>query len=484
MNAKKWLALLMSLVLLAGILPGLALAADGDATAPEPTGTPTEGIAESAAADAQAAVAQMQAKYAAIEAQLAAASEKYDGDTIVATVNGTPATWRLCYYLIGSLTSQYINYTMAIPDFSIDAGDGTTLQDAMHDAVEARLKYYLVPAAEAEELGLAETVDAEVEEQWQSMVEQFGSLEALQEAIDAAFLDEPTYRQLLRSNASFNAIMEETYGPAGEKLSDEEILAWGDENGYLRCKHILFSFTADDGSAMTDEQKADVRAEAEAVLAELRTLEDDREALLERFDALMAEGDDPGTASFPDGYTFSAGQMVQEFEDGTRSIEEYALSDIVESSFGCHIILRLPLDPDGVTNSRNSATGEYMTLRADAANEMFNAMLLAWIEDAEVVWEDEFAALDYNELFALPEEAAEETEAKSMNVWMYIAVAAIVVAIALAAVLAGKKKAAPEETAENETALPVNEIPLTETDLPEITESSANDAAEISGETE
>ena len=136
--------------------------------------------------------------------------------------------------------------------------------------------------------------------------------------------------------------MESTYGAAGEKLSDEDVLAWANDNNYLHCKHILFLTKNDDGTDMTDEEKAEVRKEAETTLEELRALESDREKLLERFDALMADADDPGMTTFPDGYTFGEGQMVQEFEDGTRALEEYALSDIVESSYGYHIILRLP----------------------------------------------------------------------------------------------------------------------------------------------
>ena len=240
MNAKKLLALLMSLVLLLGALSIPALAADEETASPEATGTPTEGVTDSASDDANAAVSEMQAKYAQIEAQLDAASKKYDGSAVVATVNGREVTWKLYYYLLGSLTSQFINYTMAIPDFSTDVGDGTTLQDALRETLEARMKYYTVPLIEAEARGLTETVNAEVETQWQNVVEQYGGVDALMEAIESAYLDEPTYRTLLSSNAAFNAIMENTYGLNGEKLSDEDVLAWANDDDYLRCKHILF----------------------------------------------------------------------------------------------------------------------------------------------------------------------------------------------------------------------------------------------------
>ena len=222
MKAKKLLALLMSLVLLLGALAVPALAAD-DGTTGDSAAAGSSEAASDAASDAAAAA---QEAYTKIMEQLDAASKKYDGDTVVATVNGTEVTWKLCYYLIASMTSQFIRYTMAIPDFTTDTGDGTTLQDAMREALEARMKYYTVPAAEADKRGLAETVDAEVETQWNSIVEQYGGVDALMEAMESAYLDEPTYRLLLRSNAAFNAIMEDTYGANGEKLSEADVLAW------------------------------------------------------------------------------------------------------------------------------------------------------------------------------------------------------------------------------------------------------------------
>ena len=164
----------------------------------------------------------------------------------------------------------------------ISTGDGTTLQDAMREELEARMKYYTVPAAEADKRGLAETVDAEVETQWNSIVEQYGGVDALMEAMESAYLDEPTYRMLLRSNAAFNAIMEDTYGANGEKLSEADVLAWANDNNYVRCKHILFLTKNDDGTDMTDEEKAEVRKEAETTLEELRALESDRVHLVIR----------------------------------------------------------------------------------------------------------------------------------------------------------------------------------------------------------
>ena len=120
------------------------------------------------------------------------------------------------------------------------------------------------------------------------------------------------------------------------------------------------------------------------------------------------------------------------------------------------------------TLSQDSGTGDYMTLRADAANELFNAMLLDWIETSTVEWQGDFGTMDYNELFTVPEDGtaddAAAPETKSANVWMYVAIAALVVAVALAAVLLGKKKSAAPEGAETaETAEATAETTAAET---------------------
>ena len=112
--------------------------------------------------------------------------------------------------------------------------------------------------------------------EFDSVLRAVGGVDALMEAMESAYLDEPTYRLLLRSNAAFNAIMEDTYGANGEKLSEADVLAWANDNNYVRCKHILFLTKNDDGTDMTDEEKAEVRKEAETTLEELRALESDR----------------------------------------------------------------------------------------------------------------------------------------------------------------------------------------------------------------
>ena len=48
-------------------------------------------------------------------------------------------------------------------------------------------------------------------------------------------------------------------------------------------------------------------------------------------------------SSNPDGYQFTNGTMVAEFQDGTAALGFNEISAPVQSDYGWHIILRLPL---------------------------------------------------------------------------------------------------------------------------------------------
>jgi len=102
--------------------------------------------------------------------------------------------------------------------------------------------------------------------------------------------------------------------------------------------------------------------------------------------------DDPGLLYYPDGYCFSPGKMVGAFEEAVKSLEEYEISDIVETNFGYHIILRLPLDPNAVVEYY-SETEQY-DLRYVAAVAMYDSLFDSWKDEAQVELSDKFAGFD------------------------------------------------------------------------------------------
>ena len=127
------------------------------------------------------------------------------------------------------------------------------------------------------------------------------------------------------------------------QVTEDEIQAFFDENqneyfsGYRRAKHVLI-LTQDPDTQVpySEEQKAEAKKKAEDIYQRALSGED--------FDSLVSEySEDPGSASNPDGYVFTDGEMVQEFQDCVDSLEIGGIG-FCESDYGYHIIQRLPLD--------------------------------------------------------------------------------------------------------------------------------------------
>ncbi|MCL2223778.1 MAG: peptidylprolyl isomerase [Defluviitaleaceae bacterium] len=100
----------------------------------------------------------------------------------------------------------------------------------------------------------------------------------------------------------------------------------------LGAKHILITlddFDGDEDAAMEFAQEIWARAIAG-----------------EDFGALKeAYSQDPGRHDMPQGYTFTAGQMVPEFEQGTRDLEMGEISEPIRAFHGIHIIKRVEPNP-------------------------------------------------------------------------------------------------------------------------------------------
>ncbi len=111
----------------------------------------------------------------------------------------------------------------------------------------------------------------------------------------------------------------------------------------ITVKHILIM-------AKDEEAKPEAKKKAEEVLAKVKAGED--------FDKLVEEyNEDPGMTAA--GYTFAKdGSMVEEFEKAAFDLEVGQTSDIVETSYGYHIIKRI---------ERGVSIDEYMDMLVDTA---------------------------------------------------------------------------------------------------------------------
>ena len=115
-----------------------------------------------------------------------------------------------------------------------------------------------------------------------------------------------------------------------EDPTDEEAKAYFKDN-YLRATHVLLMTNRDDG-----EDDDHVKQRAEDILAKAKKGED--------FNTMVQNmSEDPGSKNSPDGYVFTEGDMVSEFEDAVRSIKPGEFT-MCQSSYGYHVIERLSLD--------------------------------------------------------------------------------------------------------------------------------------------
>ncbi len=279
-------------------------------------------------------------------------------DAVVASVDGNGATADLITYWIGysaSYLDKYMQYYGGSAlDWSYTMSDGTTMSDYVKNDVLTTVKQELVIENLAEQYGVTLTDEqkAAIESDEQSFIEQYGGEEGFDAELAKLGLRRETYERITRTNYLYQDLYK-LYLTEGSALyaSNEDLAAYAAAQGYITADHILLT-TVDTatGEALSDEAIAEKKALAEELAEKLKNYTGDD--LASYFAELADEySEDPGRASNPTGYTFTTGSMVQEFEDAAYALDEGAVSDIVESKFGYHILLRLPLDKDTAAES-------------------------------------------------------------------------------------------------------------------------------------
>lgn len=337
------------------------------------------------------------------------------GDTVVATAGEAKITAdNLLYWLAANIDSTAQYYTMmgmSASDLPWDSpmDDGTTIaQSMLNSALQTAALYALVPVI-AQQDGVSISADSQqtIQQSMDSFAQQAGSQDMLNHMLWSSALTQDLYIRMYQASDLNTQLLNRYYGDgAPEAPSDQDILTYVSDNLKIayKAKHILLKtvdtskpIKDEDGNATGEYEKlddatvAEKKALAEDILSQLQAA-DDKEAL---FDELMKQysedTDSSGNLNSPDGYEAQSGQMVPAFEEAALALQPGEISGIVESPYGYHIILRLPILP---ADYRDQYISYLMSQRQQQ-----------WLNDYPVETNDEYKKIDpaafYTQLTAL-----------------------------------------------------------------------------------
>ena len=255
--------------------------------------------------------------------------------------------------------------------------EGVTVNQFAREQTEGAVKLYATVENMAKEYGVEMTAEdqAALEESRAAAVEELGGEEAFQNYLTEMGISEENFNRLASATYLLEGLTDLVLEEGSPLYLSPE-----DYNEYATyADHILLSTQdADTGETLSDEEIAEKRAIAEDLLAQLQEAED-VEAL---FSQLADEySEDPGRATYPNGYIYAPGTMVTEFEDAASALEPGQVSGIVESDYGFHIILRKDLtqgledDPDQKRSLAGSHLDSLIQLAMDASEVTYSDKL-------------------------------------------------------------------------------------------------------------
>jgi len=260
---------------------------------------------------------------------------------------------------LGMINSYYGMYgELFLEDGTLDWNgqfdEDVTLAQYVQDQINHSVIYYAAIENLAKQHGIevTEEIQAELDATRAAIVEDRGGEEAFAFYLAQMGISEETFQRISSSNHLYNGLV--------EKVMEEGSPLYLEPAGYDQfatyADHILVA-TIDltTREPLSEEEIAEKTTLAEDLLAQLQDTEG--EELLTLFDKLADEySEDSGRASNPNGYVYTPGTMVTEFEDAASALQPGQISGLVKSTYGYHIILRKDLAQGLEENPDQKAT--------------------------------------------------------------------------------------------------------------------------------
>lgn len=300
-------------------------------------------------------------------------------DTVM-TINGTDVPASAYFYWLSYYASylEYYYQSSGGEDFSLSDqyDEDTTYADYVQEQTENTLISSVVATQKAQEEKVELSEDAQTN--LDNMEENADPNTLLYYATDLDGL-KFTFTNYSYSDALQTALFEK----GGKYYANKETLQDYYDDNVFGAKHILIQT-----SGMSDEEKAEAKKTIQGYLDKILASDDQAST----FDQYMNEhSEDSGLAQYPDGYTFMSGDMVSEFEDAVAALKVGEITpEVVESSYGYHIIMRIEPDPEEIDNE---------TLKERYQEDTYSGLLDEWTQSAEISTSDALEKLDTNAFY-------------------------------------------------------------------------------------
>ena len=235
---------------------------------------------------------------------------------------------------------------------NIILSEGKTARDVVIEYAIDEARYQHAFLNDAREMGV---YSAEEEKAYfQEYITTFGGEELYKEFLEEYNFTDQAFRKYVSASGAYYAV-------ADSVCTDEEAIKAYNED-YITAKHILIVFEGRDSEddALKEAKIAYERAKSG-----------------ENFEALITElnedpGEDPQT-----GYTFTVGEMVDEFYEGAKNLKIGEISEPIRTTYGYHVIKRYELPDENtemyesyISSIKNSKLTNYMT--DNKVNEMLD----------------------------------------------------------------------------------------------------------------
>ncbi len=321
------------------------------------------------------------------------------GDTVIATAGQVEITVGDYLYAATYICDQmaYLYeyyYGVATLPWDEEYMEGTTWKEYMAESALSTAALYAILPLQAEETGTEltqEMIDAVAAEIAAAKLEVPSDVPS-----DVIFWQmgatEEIYTEIASLMYLYDAMVEAYIATGIDGYpTDDEVIAYAEAaeaaTTPYAAKHILFKTVDDSYATLSDEEVAAQLALAQDVLDQLNATSGDEQIAL--FDTLMNQysedsRDANGELYSPDGYETYAGQMVTEFEEAALAMDDYEISGIVETTYGYHIIMRLPLE----------TSVDYDAYREEMVVNAVYEMQDQWLVDNPPVVTDDYADMD------------------------------------------------------------------------------------------